>query len=127
WYDNWTNKFYIASNGKRTIAMDFSSDMGRGYYASEACLVRLAPDRVGLEYKEILEIPAMKILSWDLEGNVIVEDPAVDFQDPQTTYMNYGTAGASHGGKHSGTSSGSGSEVHKLWVYLPANAKLIPS
>lgn len=125
WYDDWTDKFYIASNGKRSLAMAFDPDGSKAYYASESGMLQFALDRAGIEYQAIMEVPAMKILSWGLDGKKLEELAAVDFQNPPA-YPTY-TGGIQHGGKHMGSTTGSTTERPKiLWVYIAKDAELIP-
>lgn len=126
WYDDWTDKFNIASNGKRSLAMAFSPDRDKAYYASESGMLQFALDRAQLEYEEILEVPEMKILSWSLDGKKIEELAAVDFLDPPT-YPTYGAGFVQHGGKHTGSGAASTTEKPKtLWVYMDSHEEMVP-
>lgn len=123
WYDDLTNKFYMASNGKRNLALAFNKEKTRAYYASEAGMLRLALDRVEIEYDEIFEMPTMKILSWDIDGAKIVEDPAVDFRDPPSYQtQGYWTGGS---GTKNNTESGTVDRAEKLFLYTYTGQELL--
>lgn len=68
WYDEQRRLVCAANNGGRELWMAPSKNKEQMYYCSERTMLKFCLDRAGIDYKEIVEVPEMQCLYWELDA-----------------------------------------------------------